>query len=74
MPLFVSQVPDKAFGDKHVLTAQAMDALPVQGEQSGVDAVAQDVEDVFHPDLAVGRQASQAGVSDEDRAGAEGVG
>ena len=40
-------------------------------EQRGVDAAAQDVQDVLHAGLAVGGEPPQVGAADHHRAGAE---
>src|SRR5918992_4952541 len=59
---------------EHVIAAQVVDAAPAEGEQGGVGAIAQDVEDVDHAGLAVRGQAPQVGAADHDGAGAEGEG
>ena len=58
-------------GHDDVIWGQVMNGRPAEREQRGVDAAAQDVEDVPHAGRAVGRQPPQVGAADHDRPRAE---
>ncbi len=64
--------PVKAVRDGEHVRSQVVDRGQPHAQQSGVDAAAQDVQDVLHPRLAVGGQPPQVGAADHHRAGAQG--
>src|SRR6185503_19544843 len=63
--------PEEPVGGDHVVGAEVVDGGVVEAEQGGVDAAAQDVEDVLDAGLAVGGQPPQVGAADHHRAGTE---
>src|SRR5690606_40206346 len=63
---------EETFRDDEVFAGELVDRGLAQPQQRGVDAAAQDVEDVPHPGLPVGGQSPQVGAADHDRFGSQG--
>src|ERR1700679_2201026 len=67
----VAEAADETWGDDHVVGGQFVDGGLAQAEPGGIDAAAENVEDVLHAGLAVGGQAPQVGAADHHGAGPE---
>src|SRR5579875_2703695 len=70
--LLLLEAAGEAVGDDDVAGNEIAGGRAAEGEQGGVDAAAQDVEDVLHPGGTARCQAPQVGAADHHRLRAEG--